>query len=1017
MEQKDYQGGESETTARIEINSSVSCAGSGDVNIVNSNFGIMFTNVDVYTSDKILELRSQLDTLSNKPSIIALSEVKPKHFRYHRELAEYKIEGYEMEQINVTGNEGRGLLMYVKTGIKYCKVNLVSDFSEYCCLEITLQGKKLAITFVYRSPNSQEGNDEMLLDLLLEITEMEATFKILMGDFNLPQINWKNCTTNTGMNDFGTKFVEKVRDCYLTQHVEEITRIRGESKGNTLDLFFTNEESIVDEVISGNPLGRSDHAVIQVTCNMDETVTHERKTMYLYDKADYELLRKELNLDWRNYLSEAANIEEMWDRFKTKLRSAISKSVPTREMGNKNQFRKRTNNNLPMNRKLWTRIKKKQRLWTRMKSLKSNLNTSTGNEYLETEEEYRRLNNQIRKETRNAVKVKEREIAKNVKENPKVFWKYVQSKTKSKSRIPELYKGTAEERRTENDLEKAEVLSEQFSKVFVTEPEDEVPRCERKDVPTLNQLEINKEKIKRIIKKLKRYKSPGPDGIHSRIIKEAAEQLLEPLEMLYQYSFTHKELPRDWLIAHITPIFKKGSKYDPENYRPVSLTSTICKIFETLIREEIMTHMKTHSLFSEKQYGFISGRSTVLQLLKVLDRWTEFIDEGYAVDVIYCDFQKAFDRVAHRRLLSKIDSYGIGSDYLEWIAAFLTHRQQRVMVSGKMSEWRPVTSGVPQGSVLGPLLFVIFINDLPESIINESEIYLYADDTKIFRCIKEQEDCLKLQQDVQEIYSWSEKWLLSFHPDKCKYMRIGRTTIDDQGYQMEKQLKKVALEKDVGVVINDKLSCVDHLAEKVNKANKIVGIIRRTFVTLDTTIFKALFVALVRPHLEYANQAWSPYLVKDIEMVENVQRRATRMIPELKGLSYEERLRKLNLPTLAYRRARGDMIEIYKILTGKYDGDCTEGILKLREENISRGNSLKLFKTRARLDVRKHAFSCRVTNTWNQLPEWVIGAKSVNQFEGKLDKFWQGQELKYNYRAKIHHAPPQSVTVELESQA
>lgn len=430
-----------------------------------------------------------------------------------------------------------------------------------------------------------------------------------------------------------------------------------------------------------------------------------------------------------------------------------------------------------------------------------------------------------------------------------------------------------------------------------------------------------------------------------------------------------------------------------------------------------MAHMRSHGLFSEKQYGFISGRSTVLQLIKVLDKWTEYIDEGHAVDVIYCDFMKAFDRVAHRRLLSKIKSYGIGMEYLEWITAFLTHRQQRVVLKGEMSRWKPVTSGVPQGSVLGPLLFVIFINDLPVSILNNSEVYLYADDTKIFRCIKEKDDCLKLQQDAMELYSWSEKWLLSFHPDKCKYMRIGRTSIEDQDYKMEKQLEKITSEKDVGVIFNDKLSCVDHLAEKVNKANKIVGIIRRTFVTLDTTIFKALFVALVRPHVEYANQVWSPHLMKDIEIVENVQRRATRMVPGLEGLSYEERLKKLNLPTLAYRRARGDMIETYKILTDKYDSICSQGILTLREENISRGNSLKLFKKRSRLDVRKHAFPCRVIDNWNQLSEWVVGAKSIKQFEGRLDKFWINQELKYNYKAKIHRTLLQGEHVDLESQA
>ena len=235
---------------------------------------------------------------------------------------------------------------------------------------------------------------------------------------------------------------------------------------------------------------------------------------------------------------------------------------------------------------------------------------------------------------------------------------------------------------------------------------------------------------------------------------------------------------------------------------------------------------------------------------------------------------------------------------------------------------------------------------------------------------------------------------------------------------MEKQLKRITSEKDVGVIINDKLSCEDHLAEKVNKANKIVGIIRRTFITLDAAMFKLLFVALVRPHLEYANQVWCPYLVKDIEMVENVQRRATRMIAELKGLAYEERLKKLKLPTLAYRRARGDLIETYKILTGGYDEECCKGILKLREESISRGNSLKLYKTRSRLNIRKYAFSCRVVNNWNQLPEWVVTATTVKQFETRLDKFWINQELKYNYRMQItHHTLPQVGNVELESQA
>lgn len=189
--------------------------------------------MDVYTCDKILELKLLLDTMSEKPSVIALSEVKPKHFRYKRNSVEYNIDGYEIEETNIFGNVGRGLLIYVKNGITYNKVDSVSNFCEYCCLEIVLQGEKIILTLIYRSPNSLERNNHLLLDLFQEMNEMKATYKIITGDFNLPQINWENYTTNTGINDFGTTFMEKVRDCFLMQHVKDVTRMRGEHMGNT----------------------------------------------------------------------------------------------------------------------------------------------------------------------------------------------------------------------------------------------------------------------------------------------------------------------------------------------------------------------------------------------------------------------------------------------------------------------------------------------------------------------------------------------------------------------------------------------------------------------------------------------------------------------------------------------------------------------------------------------------------------------------------------------------------------
>lgn len=414
-----------------------------------------------------------------------------------------------------------------------------------------------------------------------------------------------------------------------------------------------------------------------------------------------------------------------------------------------------------------------------------------------------------------------------------------------------------------------------------------------------------------------------------------------------------------------------------------------------------MDHMRRNNLLSKKQYGSISGRSTVLQLIKVIDNWTEALDEGKTVDIIYCDFMRAFDRVPHERLLEKISRCGIKGNYLGWMKEFLMNRRQRVVVNGVASDWRDVISGVPQGSVLGPLLFVIYINDLPSCMENGSQIYLYADDTKIFKAIEEENDCCRLQRDLNNMKKWTEKWLLSLHPDKSRYMRIGRTEVREGAYQLCNVIERSSAEKDIGVIIEDKLKFSEHLAEKINKANEVVGIIRRTFIGLDAEMFKQLYTALVRPHSEYAYQVWNPYLIKDIEAVENVQRRATRLLPNMKNLTYEERLRALNLPTLSYRRSRGDLIETYKILSGKYDEECCKDVFQEREDSVTRGNSKKLFKPRSRLDKRKYSFPCGVVDMWNALPEGVVNSETVMASERKLDKFWDNEEQKYNYKAHI----------------
>ena len=333
---------------------------------------------------------------------------------------------------------------------------------------------------------------------------------------------------------------------------------------------------------------------------------------------------------------------------------------------------------------------------------------------------------------------------------------------------------------------------------------------------------------------LKIDKSPGPDELHPRVPKEISSSITKPLYHIFKQSLDKGKLPSDWKTAIVSAIFKKGNKSLASNYRPVSLTSVVCKIMEKLVRKHILNHMKSQNLFTKRQYGFIYVRSTSLQLLEVLDKWTEALDNGHYVDCIYMDFQKAFDKVPHKRLLEKIKSYGIVGPTLSWIEDFLLNRSQKVLLNGAGSEWENVTSGIPQDSVLGPILFVIYINDLPDTV--ESDSYLFADDTKIFRISKGEDDKETLQDDLTKLEEWSDKRLFKFHPEKCKHMKISKSKNEEtNSYKLLGQdIETVTQEKVIGVIIDSELTFENHLCEKVTKATSIFAAMRRTFRYLDT---------------------------------------------------------------------------------------------------------------------------------------------------------------------------------------
>ena len=866
-----------------------------------------------------------------------------------------------------------------------------SAFSEVNCQIVkAAQGEDVLLCCIYKNPNTNVENEEELFKLIERISDHKAPHKAILGDFNYPKIDWHTWTTSKSMHSGSFRFIEAVRDSYMCQHITEPTRIRVNETPTTLDLILTERENDIYGLDYDSPLGKSDHVCVNFKLAYQHQLTLKPRRIYLYTKGRYEDMKAELSeVDWSYMIHGNQDTTTSYDSLLNMLENVRDKYIPTKWLdGTKHT------STIKLTEDERALVRRKKRAFQRY------LETGLESKWLH----YTRLRNKVKAVSRRAQKVREMEVAGKAKESPKLFCNYVKRKTIEKTRIPELFIDDRDHSKgmTESDKQKADVLSLFYSSVFTKEISSDLPDLIPRTLDKLSEMRINEELVRKKLQKLNVGKSCGPDDLHPRLLRELASVLCRPLKLLYDACTENCCIPSVWREANITSIYKKGNKSTAGNYRPVSLTCITCKVLESIIRDAIIDFMQTRNLFSKRQYWFMSGRSTTLQLLHVLEEWTQIVDQGGTVHCIFLDFMKAFDSVPHQRLLLKLKADGIDGRLLAWIGRFLLNRRQRVAINGPASAWEDVISGIPQGSVLGPLLFVIYINDLPDAI--NSQVYMFADDTKIYRPISDSSDSSTLQADLNCLQDWSEKWLIRFHPQKSKSMELGKSR-EVTEYIMRSSsgpvtLDKVVSERDLGVILDPSLKFRDDISARVNKAKKVMGIIRRSFCHLNVQMFKLLYKALVRPHIEYAAAIWSPRYISDVNIIEGFQRRATRQLPEMKSLSYEERLKKLQLPTLRFRRLRGDIIEVYQMLSGIYDPSLRI-LFDIVHDSRTRGNCLKIAKQQARTNLRQNSFTFRVVNAWNSLPDCVVTAPSLNSFKNRLDSAWKDHPWRFNFESEI----------------
>ena len=926
----------------------------------------------------------------NMPEVAAhLMEIKPDFMAISETGScipreEFQIQGYSdlISKADPLNRHGHGLGVYIKDGIPCGRVTAYEDPDlPFMCIRVALVHSTSFIFTLYRP----QHDGSILFDRIAEkIDSIMCDYPYanihLCGDFNVHHKEWL-CSRIT--SEEGKRCHEFSTIYGLTQIVKGPTRVPdviGQT-ANLLDLFLTTVPDKCDSTTS-SPLGSSDHSVVVVKIDAKCKESNDapfHRTVFRYSEADWDSLRlfiadAPISSFFKNKPTKIAQLLTEW------IHAGMESFIPSKK------YQQRPNSQPWFTPECAAAIAHRNHYFHLYHKDRG----------VETEANFKAARSHCQRILRNATDTYAQSIQEKVgnqRVGSREFWRITNNVlNRGKATIPTIINGPEV---ISSSIDKANLFASNFaSNSTLEERGHPLPDFPSRTDSLLSNITVTVKDIATRIRNLDSTKATGPDDIPVIVLKNICPEISPLLAKLFNRCLKERCFPDSWKMSSVCPVFKNaGDRCSPSQYRPISLLSVMSKLFESVINKAVISHLDRNKLLSDNQYGFRSSRSTADILTVITHRVSEALDKGRETRTVALDISKAFDRVWHKGLLHKLSSYGISGDVLAIIKSFLSDRSLRVVVNGQTSEAHKINAGVPQGSLLGPTLFLLFINDLPDHIIT-SFVDIYADDTTMYGSTAEDlSDCdlaAGLSADLEQVVQWGKAWQVTFNSSKTKLLSFHhhREPVFPP-VQMEgsKLVEAPCLERLLGLKFTPDLKWNAYILAVAADTGKMVGSFYRSRKYLTPSALLYLYKSQIRPKMEYCCHIWAGAAKTTLSSLDRVQRRLRRLVgDDLYG----------KLQPLSLRRDVASLALFYRY----YHGLCSEELhsivppLKTFERTTRSSRTIQVnhphYILAPRVNRKFHgdSFFPRAAAQWNSLPLDCFPEKcNLDAFKKKVNVY------------------------------